>query len=342
MGNTFGNAFVGQGAPRITSLSPSRGPTDEATEVIMRGSDFPADQADVLAVVVGGRAASSVRIAQELSDADGTPIVAVFPVGAGASLDVRLLLRTVNSSAVRLWSYEEPEVTQVMPREIFAGETNLRLDIVGSNFGSESSHVRTITIVSVIDPSSFAECSGDVVWHSASRLSCTVSLVPDSMPHGDVQAVVVVAGQTSRSVSTGQSPYVLGQPIISTISPRSAAGNGSILILGERFGNGPEDILSVTVDGEACLSWFRRGQTAILCTVPFESEARKAAGEIDTSALVGLDVSVRTRGGLRSEENQEFGYASASDEPFNSPFAVVGYREQNSLSLVKLRWMYTD
>jgi len=89
----------------------------------------------------------------------------------------------------------------------------------------------------------------------------------------------------------------LADPVVVAVSPPTADPGDTILVVGNNFGTGINDVIGVFVDSVPCTSFVKQTSTAIDCVVPRWSAAKDALVEDNPGVLLGLEVQVQTRGG---------------------------------------------
>jgi hypothetical protein len=149
----------------------------------------------------------------------------------------------------------------------------------------------------------------DVVVLSATQLQCTAP----SHVEGKVD-VVVTPTDGSPATITGGYEYVNASAMTVTgVNPNIGPSFGGtyIKIIGNNFGEGAENIASVTVGGETCAdttAGVTNSTTQYYCILP----------EVDISESTFVDVVVTDKSGGIYELKQSFEYVKVSKEPISA------------------------
>ena len=172
--------------PRITSISPSNGPTTGGTHVTILGSYFDDSTVNVR-IAIG--AANCTVLKYPIVDQRvmyNTRIVLLTPPGVGfADIDVSVF--EVPTRASKLFQYDPPQVTALHPSTANS-HGGTWISVYGVNFGTEQDGA--IALVKAID--------GEVACDSTAYISHFLILCfsPRKI-YADCQIQVIVGGQRS-------------------------------------------------------------------------------------------------------------------------------------------------
>ncbi len=245
-------------APTITAISPSTGPTDGGTSVIITGTNFTG----ATSVTIGGLAAANVAVVS------ATSITATTPAHAAGLVDVVVTTPGGVGTGVGLFTYVAPPNAPTVstinpPRGVTTGGT--AVTIAGTNFTGANS----VTI-------------GGVAAAAFSVVSDT-TITATTGAHAPGIVDVVVTTPNGSGTGAGLFTYVAPlAPTVATINPTSGptAGGTSVTITGTTFTGAS----SVTIGGTPA-SFTVVNPTTITATTPAH-----AAGVVD--------IAVTTAGGV--------------------------------------------
>ena len=172
--------------PKITAIAPSSGPTTGGTQVTLFGSYFDASTANVRIAI--GRANATVLNYPIVNERVmfNTRIVLLTPPGVGYA-DVDVAVFEVPARASKLWHYDPPEITQVLPSSANSNGGEW-ISVYGTNFGGEQDGA--IALVKAVD--------GEVACDATAYVSHSLVLCKSPRKvYTDCQMQVVVGGQRS-------------------------------------------------------------------------------------------------------------------------------------------------
>ena len=259
------------GAPSVTSLSPSAGPTAGGTVVTITGASFAPDAN----VFFGTSAATDVLVTS------ATTMVATAPasVAGGGVVDVTVSTPgsddgSSTSSVADLFAYGAPTVTAITPDTGSVGAST-PVTITGTDFSPG-------------DTVDFGATPASAVTVRSSGLISARSPVT---LRGGVEVTATNAMGTSRHAPTGR--FVSGAPTVSGVSPAAGApGAGEMAVItgegfvgGDRvdFGSAPSADVSVVspTSLEAAVPAGNRGSVGVKVSTP---EGTSAASPADLYA----------------------------------------------------------
>jgi uncharacterized protein YhjY with autotransporter beta-barrel domain len=240
--------FTWVGAPTVTSISPTAGPSGGGTTVTITGTRF----SGATAVTFGATSATGITVHS------ATQITATAPAGTG-TVDVRVttLGGTSATSAADQFTYvPAPTVTSISPT---AGPTTggTSVTITGTNFTG----VTAVTFG--------ATSAAGFTFNSATSITATAP----AGAAGTVDVRVTTAGGTSATSAADQFTYV-GAPTVTALSPTAGptTGGTSVIITGTRF----TGATAVTFGATAATGFTVNSANQITATAP-----AGAAGTID-------------------------------------------------------------
>jgi hypothetical protein len=172
--------------PKITAIFPSNGPTTGGTQVTLFGSYFDASTANVRIAI--GRANATVLNYPIVNERVmfNTRILLLTPPGVGYA-DVDVAVFEVPARASKLWHYDPPEITQVLPSSANSNGGEW-ISVYGTNFGGEQDGA--IALVKAVD--------GEVACDATAYVSHSLLLCKSPRKiYTDCQMQVIVGGQRS-------------------------------------------------------------------------------------------------------------------------------------------------
>lgn len=172
--------------PKITAISPSNGPSTGGTQVTLFGSYFDASTANVRVAI--GRANATVLHYPIVNERVmyNTRIVLLTPSGAGFA-DIDVVVFEVPTKASKLWHYDPPVITQVLPSSVNSNGGTW-ISVYGTNFGGEQDGA--IALVKAVD--------GEVACDLTAYVSHSLVLCKSPRKvYTDCQMQVIVGGQRS-------------------------------------------------------------------------------------------------------------------------------------------------
>jgi hypothetical protein len=246
--DTHGNVtrtggYVYNPAMTITSFSPTSGPQDGGTPVVINGLNF----GGAITVTFGGLAAGGVTV-----NSTQTLITCTTPVTTSAgSVDVVVTSSTFGAAgtATRFTYNPKPTYASMTPLEgPMAGGTPVTIS--GTNFGP----VLGVTFGS-------RQATGVSVDGGQTQITCDT---PDS-PTDGAKPVVIISTSNGTITATDQFTYNL-PPIITSFAPASGplAGGTALAVSGSRF----RGSVAVRIAGVACTNVGVTGDTTITCVTP--------------------------------------------------------------------------
>ena len=179
--------------PRITSISPTNGPTIGGTQVTLLGSFFDDSSSNVrIAFRSSHWLANCTDIDYPVIDQSkryNTHIMFRSPPGVGFA-DINLFVFEVPTSVSKLWQYDAPDVTEIRPSTANS-EGGTWISVFGANFGTERDGA--MAIVKAAD--------GEVACDSTDYVSHSLLLCRSPRKiYTDCQMLVIVGGQRSSSM----------------------------------------------------------------------------------------------------------------------------------------------
>ncbi len=196
---TNGFSYVAPGAPTVSSISPSSGPTAGGTLVTITGTNFAAGAT----VTIGGAAATGVTVVS------ATSITCTTPVGAAGAKSVAVTVSAQTTTLTNSFTYlaPAPTISSISPASgSIAGGNGVTIS--GSNFASGS----TVTIggvaaigVTVLSPTSIS-CIVPSGSAGAKSVAVTVSSQTASMANGYTY-VDTLSASASNAGEMGGSPH---------------------------------------------------------------------------------------------------------------------------------------
>ncbi len=238
-GTNPADVFTYIGAPTVTGISPSKGPTSGGTSVVITGTNF----IDGATIVYFGTASATISVNSS------TQITATSPAEGSGTVDITVVTdsgTSATSTADQFSYYTTPTVTSVTPTDGPAvGGTSVT--IVGTGFTDATTVKFGSTAVS-----SFTIVSDTVITTTS----------PGGSP-GIVDITVTTPGGTSSTSSADQFTYI-GAPVVTSISPTSgpASGNTIVTITGSgftgatkvNFGTGTNSVASYVVNSDTSIT----------------------------------------------------------------------------------------
>ncbi|HTM89353.1 MAG TPA: IPT/TIG domain-containing protein [Terriglobales bacterium] len=232
---------AGGGAPGVSSISPTSGPTNGGTAVTISGSNFAAGAT----VTLGGTSATNVTVVSSAS------ITATTPAHATGTVNV-VVTNTDGQSATLsngfTYTNTSPTVTSVSPNSgptgggttVTIGGTNF-LSGAGVSFGGTAAS--NVTVVN----------------------STSITATTPAHAAGTVNLVVTNTDGQSGTLTNGFN-YASTAPAINSISPASGTANGgtSVTLSGSNFNAGAR----VTFGGTSAANVTVVNSTSITATTP--------------------------------------------------------------------------
>jgi hypothetical protein len=227
-GETASSTYT-YGAPHLTALSPSSGPTAGGVRLTLTGSNFGDGTATT--VTLGGAACPGVVSTH-------AQLTCTLPEGQGTAQAVVVTVAGV--SATGSYDYGAPVLTSLTPTQLPAGGGTLQVS--GSNFGLTP----TVTV------------GGNACVlgaHDDQQVTCTAPPGTGTQP-----VVVTVGGQVSGSLPVNYAPSIT----LTSFSPTTApTGGGTVLLL---EGTGLAQA-TVSISGASC-AVLKATDTSVACVLP--------------------------------------------------------------------------
>ena len=262
------------GAPTVASVSPSTGPANGGTSVIITGANF----LGATAVTIGGAPATGVTVIS------ATSISATVPAGSVGSASVVVTTGGGSNGANGLFSYTQP-VLAAIPA---AGA--LTPAAVGTAYS------QSLTASGGVAPYAASLKAGSVLPPGLSLTSNSIAGVPTNA--GSYTFTITVTDSSSPSASSVDVTYSLsitGAPTLASVSPPRGptAGGTPITLTGTHF----LGATGVTIGGAAASNVAVISATTITAIAP--------AGTVGSASVV-----VTTPGGANGA-NAAYAYTAA-------------------------------
>ena len=277
--------FAYVGAPTVTAVSPTSGPTAGGTSVTITGTNL--GSATTATVTFGATAATIV------SD-NGTTLVATSPAGGVGTVNITVTTAggTSTTSASDQFIYvAAPTVTTVSPP---SGPTvgGTTVTITGTNLGT---------------PGSAAIAFGATAATIVSDSGTTLVAISPAGAAGTVNITVTTAGGISTTWANDEFTYVAA-PTVTTVSPASGptAGGNTLTITGSNLGTAATAL--VTFGATAATIVSDNGTTLVA---------------INPTGVAGtVNITVTTAGGTSTTSaNDQFIYMALPTVTTVSPMA---------------------
>lgn len=315
------------GQPQVRLASPATAPTAGGATIRVIGANFGNRQSDVLRVALGTQPCPSFRFISS------TELEATVPPGAGENLSVEITTRGGRTNEPNtLFSYLPPLVLSVSPAYVLEGDLDWSVIVLGENFGNEPADLTGLTLSGLPCPSP--------TWVSSTEVRC----VGFRGVAWDLSGYVNVEIRRQASAPNAKL-QVLGDPVITQVSPETGKAGQRLLIIGENFGFAPSDVDGVTVDGIPCPVQEDVRNTALQCTIPPANATKELEARTNPGVIENLPVVVFRRGGRVSAVSsaaQRFSYLGLGQQIQERPTHVTGYRPVGQWSQLQLFWVFSE